>query len=134
MLYTYRPFRKLVILSVVGLLLGAAAPALARRGADDYYPHHSSRSYPGYSHHGRASQVMYFSHLLDGRWQVYTRVDLSTLPPGHSSRALGYVAVPAGGHHRSDDDSYRYDDRRGRGRDDRYDDRGRGGRRGRGRR
>jgi hypothetical protein len=123
-----------VILSVVGLVLAAAGQALARRGADDYYPHHSSRSYSGHSYSHRATEVMYFSHLLDGRWQVFTRVDLSTLPAGHRSGSGGYYAVPVERHHRRHDDDHRYDDRRGRGRDDRYDDRGRRGRQGRGRR
>jgi hypothetical protein len=131
---TYRLFRKLVIFSVVALALGAASPALARRGADDYYPHRSSRSHHGYQYHHNSSSVMYFGHLLDGHWQVYTRVDLGNLPPGQRPPAGGYYAVPVGRHHRGDDDHYRYDDRRGRGRDDRYDDRGGRGRRGRGRR
>lgn len=130
MLYTFRLFRRLVILSMVVAVVGLVAPALARRGADDHYPRHSSRSSMSYSysHASRASEVMYFSHLLDGRWQVFSRVDISTLPAGHRSGSGGYHAVPVGRHHDRYDDDHRSGDRRGR------DDRGRSGRRGRGRR
>ncbi len=120
---------------VLGLFLvsGLLAPVLARRGADDYYPHRSSSRAVVRESFRRSDDSLYGWDAKSGTWRWFSRTELAELTRGFSSHRVYWYGMPGGLVYRLRHELRSgYDDRRGRGY---WDDHGRGrGRRGRGRR
>ncbi len=119
------------LLLVAAALAGLATPALARRGADDYYPHNRS-----------GSGVFFARDLETGRWRWFTWTETQGLRYRAAGGSVHWYAVPHGPRRSSSEWHDRYDDSRSRSRDDDnrrgrdrgYDDNpGQSNRRGRGR-